>query len=74
MVLRNGTKAWIGLTAYVVAYDGWAALKKKETLSQAFYQAVQHPVKRWQVGVLWTYLTCHLFHLIPERFDPLRRL
>lgn len=73
MALRNGSKAWIGLAVYVSAYDVWAAVKGKETLSEAFYAAVCHPVKRWQVGVAWTYITAHLFHVIPEDYDPLRR-
>lgn len=72
--LTPGGKAWIGLTAYVVAYDAYAVASKNDTLSTAFYQSVAHPKKRWPVIVVWVYLTCHLFKIVPEKYDPLRRL
>lgn len=68
-----GSKAWIGLTAYVAGYDLWAAARGEETLSTAFYRAFRHPVKRFPLILLWAYLTAHLFHLMPERWDPLRQ-
>ncbi len=72
--MRPGTKAWIGLTGYVAAYDLWAAASGNETLSSAFYRAFRHPVRKFPLIALWIYLTAHLFHLMPDRFDPLRRL
>jgi hypothetical protein len=69
-----GSKLWVGLLAYVVAADAHAALTGRETLSTAWWRAVQHPRRRWPVTLIWAYLTGHLFHLVPERFDPLRRL
>lgn len=71
--MRSGTKAWIGLTVYVAGYDLWAAVRGEETLSTAFYRAVRHPVRRFPLVLLWAYLTAHLFHLLPDRWDPLRR-
>lgn len=72
--MRPGTKAWLGLTGYVAGYDLWAAVRGEETLSSAFYRAFRHPVHRFPVLVMWAYLTAHLFHLMPDRWDPLRRL
>lgn len=60
------------MAVYIIGYDVWAAVSRNETLSEAFYNAVRHPVRKWPVGVVWTYLTVHLFHVLPERFDPLR--
>ena len=72
--MRPGNKAWIGLVAYIAGYDLWAAVSGNETLSSAFYRASQNPVKRTLLAALWAYLTAHLFHLLPDRWDPLRRL
>ena len=71
--MRPGTKAWIGLTGYVAAYDLWAAVTGNETLSSAFYRAFRHPVRKFPVLAMWAYMTAHLFHLLPDRWDPLRR-
>lgn len=67
-----GTRAWVGLALYVSAYDIWAATTRHETLSMAFYKAIQHPVKRFPTIVVWATLTAHLFKFIPDRYDPLR--
>lgn len=72
--MTPGGKAWIGLTAYVITYDAYAVLHKQDTMSTAFFNAVRHPRKRWPVIAVWAYLTAHLFKLLPERYDPLRRL
>jgi hypothetical protein len=72
--LAHGSKLWLGLAGYIVAVDGHAAIRGKETLSTAFFRAIRHPLHRpWVVGA-WVYITLHLFKLIPDRFDPLRRL
>ena len=72
MAFTEGDAAWAGLAAYVIAYDAWAILTGRETLSASYYRAVQHPLRRWPTLIVWVLLTLHLFHLIPERFDPLR--
>ena len=46
MALRSGTKAWAGLAAYVLVWDVLAIRTGRETLSQAFYSGLTHPVKR----------------------------
>lgn len=72
MALKSGTKAWVGLAAYVLAWDAYAHYTGRETLSQAFYKGLSHPVKRWRVVILWVYVTAHLFKWIPDKWDPLR--
>lgn len=72
MALRSGTKAWMGLAAYVLLWDLWAVKSKKETLSQAFCNGLKHPIKRWRIIALWAYITAHLFTWIPPKYDPLR--
>ena len=72
--LAWGTRLWIGLAAYVVAVDLHAAATGRETLSSAWWRAVQHPRRRWPVVAVWTYLSLHLHHAIPARLDPLRNL
>lgn len=70
--VTSGSKAWAGLAAYIVSYDIYAISRKKDTLSMAFYEALKHPVKRWPVILIWTYITVHLFKFLPDKFDPLR--
>lgn len=69
-----GDKAWFGLVAYIITYDIWAAVTKKETLSTSFYNSLKHPIRKWPVILVWSYITAHLFKLIPDKFDPLREL
>lgn len=68
--LKGGTLGWLILATFVTAWDVFA----DETLSTAFWRAMQDPKKRWPVIVAWLYITVHLFHILPDRFDPLRRL
>ena len=72
MALKSGTKAWAGLMGYVVLWDLFAVRTGRETLSTAFYNGLSHPVKRWRVVLLWTYVTAHLLTWIPPKWDPLR--
>lgn len=70
MKLRPSTKGWLGLAAYVAAWD----LLAPETLSQGFEDAWRHPKRRWQVVAAWVFITAHLFVVLPPRLDPLRKL
>ena len=74
MKLRTGTKAWLGLALYIVAYDVWAICQQNdtETMSEAFTTALKHPYHRAPVILAWAYITGHLFTLIPPKLDPLR--
>ena len=69
----TGDRAWVGLAAYIIAYDVFAGLTKRETLSMSFARALDAPVRRWPTIVMWVYITAHLFRLVPRRYDPLRR-
>lgn len=68
----DGERAWVGLVLYIVGYDVWAARNGRETLSMAFYNAIRHPIRRWPVIALWSYITAHLFKFLPDNLDPLR--
>lgn len=70
--LTPGGQAWIGLVIYIAAYDLWATRTGRDTLSMAFYNSIRHPVRRWPVIVIWSYLTAHLFKFLPDKVDPLR--
>jgi len=67
-----GAKGWLGLVLYIVGVDLYAFYTKKDTLSMAFFESIRHPVKRWPVILAWFGITFHLFHWIPDRYDPLR--
>ncbi len=71
--IDEGQYAWLGLVAYVVAYDVVALLKDKRTLSGAFYSATTTKIGRVLLALLWGYLTAHLFRLLPKRYDLFRR-
>lgn len=69
-----GDTAWIGLLGYIAGYDVFAARTGNDTLSMSFWRAIKDPYRRWPTILVWVYLTAHLFHLIPDRWDPLRRV
>ena len=70
--MTEGDRAWVGLACYIVAYDILAVATGRETLSQSYARALDHPLRRWPTTLVWVYLTAHLFRLIPRRLDPLR--
>ena len=70
--MSEGDKAWLGLAAYIAAYDAWAVITRRETLSTAYYRAVLDPRRRWPTVIFWAILSAHLFRLPPERYDPFR--
>lgn len=71
MALNSGSKAWLGLLTGILAYDLYAIRYGKQTLSTAFYEALEHPRRRWLVIVCWLALTAHLFRLDWNRFNHL---
>jgi len=71
--ITPGGAAWLGLTAYVVGYDGFAVATRRDTMSTAFSSAVRHPRKRWPVVLAWGFITGHLFGFF-GKYDPLRAL
>lgn len=72
--IDEGHYAWLGLVAYVIAYDVIAIIKGKRTLSNAFYTATNQKRTKLALIVLWGYLTAHLFRWLPKEYDLLRRL
>lgn len=67
---RTSRNAWLGLAAYVAAYDTWAIATGRETLSTAFHRASRHPVARWPVVAAVGVTVVHLYGRLPKRFDP----
>ena len=61
MTLSDGDKAWIGLLAYVVAYDAFAKLRRTDTLSRSFDRAMEDPVRGQLTLFVWVIITVHLF-------------
>lgn len=60
---------WIGIAVYVTAYDTWAGLSGRRTLSSEFRD---HSKVRPMVMVVGTaYMVTHLFGWFPRRYDPL---
>lgn len=66
-----GTRAWVALFTGIAAWDVFALLTERETLSAAFHRG-RTGSRGWAVVIGWTYLTLHLLHAIPRRLDPLR--
>lgn len=74
MKVSEGDAAWIGLLAYVAAYDAYAMVTGHETLSSSYYRALTDPKRRWLTITVWAGLTGHLFKLIPRKYDPLAQV
>lgn len=74
--LSPGSKAWIGLAVYVVVADGYLMVNQKKTMSAVFGDALNHPLRRWPVLVVWGFLSMHLHReVLPgvaTKIDPLR--
>ena len=71
-LVKKGGHGWWWLASFVAVYDLWAALTRHETLSGAFWRAYRDPWRRWTTIGLWAFITAHLFHLVPAKYDPLR--
>lgn len=62
MQLR-GDHGWVAIAAFVTLWDIFAP----ETLSRAFWRAIEHPVHRWWVLAIWAHVTAHLFLKKPAK-------
>jgi hypothetical protein len=70
--IKRADAAWILLAAYVAAYDYYAIKTGRETLSRAYWRALEHPTTRWPAVLVCTGLFKHL--LFPNtlpKLDPL---
>lgn len=59
----RGEHGWIGLAIYIYLWDRYAP----ETLSRAFWRALEHPTKRPLVLFAWAWVTSHLILKKPQR-------
>lgn len=64
-----GWVGWLGLAVYVAVWD---LAPSTETLSHAFSPEGSHGKKIYLTT--WILVSLHLARLLPERYDPLRRL
>lgn len=68
----SGKLGWGILAAYVLAWDMHPAT---ETLSHAYANSERTYRHGHPAGIaLWLLLTVHLLRLLPDRYDPIRRL
>ncbi len=73
MGITAGAKAWVGLAVYVLAYDAFAILTGRDTMSSAFANALRDPKKRFVPLLAWWTTTAHL-HQVLGKYDPLSNL
>lgn len=62
-------RGWLGIAAFVAAYDAWAAVTERPTLSREFREASRLRPAIFIGGT--GYMVAHLFGLVPQRIDPL---
>ncbi len=63
MAHLKGEHGWFILAVFVWLWDAYAP----ETLSRAFWRALEHPSRRWYVLVAWGWVTSHLLIKKPAR-------
>ena len=70
--IKRADLAWFLLAAYVAAYDYYAIKTKRETLSRAYWRALEKPTTRWPAVLVTTGLVKHLlFPRFLPKLDPL---
>jgi hypothetical protein len=67
---KGGGAGWLVIAGLVVVWDAIAP----ETLSAAFSRARSGPIGSTVVVMGWACVTGHLFHVIPDRADPIAAL
>jgi hypothetical protein len=65
--MSPGSTGWVAVGVAVIT----AELLDKRTMSEAFQEAVRHPVYGPVIFTSWAILTAHLFGAIPQRYDPI---
>ncbi len=70
-----GIAAWIGLAAYIVAYDYYACKHEKETMSTAFGRALDHKLARWPTLLVLVIVVKHLTAPdVLSNIDPINKI
>lgn len=64
-------RGWVGIAAYVIAYDSWAGWTGNKTLSAEFRDYSREQPVLMLLGT--SYLVAHLFGMWPRKYDPLSR-
>lgn len=68
---RSALFGWAAIATWVVAYDAWALMKKRETLTAAFYRGANTRYG-WGVMGAWLGVTWHLMsrgrHILPDPY------
>lgn len=67
-------RPWFVLAAAIGAIDLYAIRTGRRTLSTTFADAAHHPIRRWPTLAAWSYITVHLFGVLPPSRDPISRL
>lgn len=65
--MTEGEKACTAVLVVAGVYDVWALATNRETISEAVYRH-----RKW-ARYLNVYLVLHFEHIIPNKYDPLRR-
>lgn len=73
MAERHAIVGWGAVFGVVVAYDGWALINHKETLSACFARGAESRLGKVLVNGAWVGLSWHLMRgghqLLPEPFQ-----
>jgi|APSaa5957512493_1039668.scaffolds.fasta_scaffold327254_1 hypothetical protein len=67
--MKGGSRGWGLLVFVVIVFDAWAIARQKETMSEAFARGIKSPAGVLVLGGIWTYVTAHLFRVLPEWLD-----
>lgn len=70
--MKRPVPGWVGWLVMAGWIIGWDLHPDTETMSNRFAPVGTHGRKTYVVA--WVYITGHLLRIIPERYDPLRRL
>lgn len=70
--VRSGTVGWVCLVALILGIDLIAVRTDGHTLSYVFRTASKHPIKKWIILTVWTYITMHLF--FDYKYDPFKKI
>ena len=75
----SGVWGWVIILIVVIIWDGISVISKGrvQTMSEAYFEALQSPHRKWPTILFWLYLSAHLYKRpkwFADKYDPLRRL